>query len=68
MNHEPLTMNHEPLTMNLSKPLTLPQADPEMDDWELRSYNIPDLSTESVPFDEKDVKMLFEKVSATPFH
>lgn len=51
----------------LSKPLTLPQADPEMDDWNLLSYNIPDLSTEPVAFDQNDVKTLFEQVSAAPF-
>ena len=51
----------------LSKPLPLPQADPEMDDWNLLSYNIPDLSTEPVAFDQNDVKTLFEKVSATSF-
>ncbi len=58
---------HRPLQL-LSKPLVLPQADPEADDWELRSYNIPDLSTQPVPFDQNDVKTLFEGVPATPFH
>lgn len=50
-----------------TKPLVLPQADPEMDDWNLRSYNIPDLSTLSVPFGERDVKMLVEDMAAIPF-
>lgn len=54
--------------IRLSKPVVLPQADPEMDDWNLRSYNIPDLSTQAVDFDLKDVKMLFEKVNAEQFH
>lgn len=53
--------------VTLSKPLVLPQSDPEMDDWNLRSYNIPDLSTLSVPFGEEDIKMLFERVSPKPF-
>ncbi len=53
--------------VTLSKPLVLPQSDPEMDDWNLRSYNIPDLSTLSVPFGEEDVKLLFERVPSTPF-
>lgn len=54
--------------IHLSKPVVLPQADPEMDDWNLRSYNIPDLSTQPASFGLKDVKMLFENVNAEQFH
>lgn len=52
----------------LSKPLTLPQSDPEMDDWNLRSFNIPDLSNVPAAFGQKDVKMLLESVSSEVFH
>lgn len=52
---------------SLSKPLTLPQEDPEMDDWNLRSYNIPDLSTQSMSFGQKDIKTLLEQVPAEIF-
>lgn len=51
----------------LSKPLTMPQKDPEMDDWDLRSYNIPDLSSLPMSFEQKDVKTLLEQVSAESF-
>ena len=53
--------------IGLSKPLVLPQADPEMDDWELRSYNIPDLSTLPAPYGHREVKTLLEGVQATQF-
>lgn len=52
----------------ISKPFILPQADPEMDDWNLRSYNIPDLSTLPTPYQNKDVKILFEQISAENFN
>ena len=42
-------------SIRLSKALTLPQADPSADDWNLRSYNIPDLSDCSMPFTTDDV-------------
>lgn len=51
----------------LSKPMVLPQADPEMDDWNLRSYNIPDLGTEPMAFGQNEVKMLLENTNAAPF-
>ncbi len=66
-NHDdPDTQDHN-TAVSLSKPFVLPQSDPEMDDWNLRSYNVPDLPTLSVPFDDEDVKMLFERVPPTPF-
>ncbi len=52
---------------SFGKPLAMPQADPEMDDWNLRSYNIPDLSTQPAGFGEKDVIMLLNEVSAEKF-
>jgi len=51
----------------LHSPFPLPQPDPEMDDWNLRSYNIPDLSTLPVPFGQSQVKTLLEEVNAQPF-
>lgn len=51
----------------ITKPLVMPQADPEMDDWNLRSYNIPDLSDESMPYGAKESKMLMERVVSEPF-
>ncbi len=50
-----------------NKPLVLPQADPETDDWNLRSFNIPDLSTLPAVFHSKDIKVLLEEVSAEKF-
>lgn len=50
-----------------SAALTLPQSDPEMDDWNLRSYNIPDLSATAAPYGQNEVKMLLEDVVAQPF-
>lgn len=60
---------HLDLSQNgvISKPFILPQADPEMDDWNLRSYNIPDLSTQSVPYQNSDIKILVEQISAENF-
>lgn len=44
-----------------------PQADPEHDDMNLRSYNIPDPSTIAMPFDNDEVKLLLEGVQAESF-
>lgn len=49
------------------KAFVLPQSDPEKDDLSLKSYNIPDLSTEPVPFDAVDVENLYKNLSAEPF-
>lgn len=49
------------------KSFVLPQADPEHDDMNLRSYNIPDLGKKSAPFSTKEVKMLLENANAEVF-
>jgi len=49
---------------SMSKPLVLPQQDPSNDDMNLKSYNIPDLSTIPVSFDENQVKQLLEGTQA----
>lgn len=51
----------------MSKPLVLPQADPQHDDLNLKSYNIPDVSTTAVPFDENQVRQLLENSDALQF-
>lgn len=53
--------------ITLSKALTLPQEDPAADDMNLRSFNIPDLSTMTMPFAHKEVKSLFEHGETTVF-
>lgn len=50
-----------------SKPLVLPQADPEHDDMNLRSYNIPDFGTTAVPFGHNEVKNLVDNVAAETY-
>lgn len=49
------------------KPFVLPQKDPEMDDLNLKSYNIPDLSAMPMPFDSHDVKRVYDEVVAEKF-
>lgn len=51
----------------LSKPLVLPQAEPNHDDLFLRSYNIPDLSMHPMPFGHDQVKQLLESSKAIQF-
>ena len=51
----------------LSKPITLPQADPEADDMNLRSFNIPDLSTVSMSFDTDIISRLVDHTTAESF-
>lgn len=43
------------------KPFVLPQQDPERYDNTLKSYNIPELSASSVPFDAVDIQKLYEQ-------
>ena len=50
------------------KPFVLPQSDPEKDDMNLKSFNIPDLSTTSVPFDKKDIKRMYSNMKAEEFN
>lgn len=49
------------------RPFVLPQADPEMDDFTLKSYNIPDLSTAPVPFDAATVEHIYQAKEAEKF-
>lgn len=49
------------------KPIVLPQSDPEHDDMNLRSYNIPDLSRIVMPFENKDIKLMLNGVTAETF-
>lgn len=48
----------------VSKPMVLPQADPETDDMNLRSFNIPDLSVVATPYDTETIKRLVEHTQA----
>lgn len=48
-------------------PFVLPQSDPEKDDLTLKSYNIPDLSSTTVPFDEAAVKRLCKSAETEHF-
>ena len=41
------------------KPFVLPQRDPEAYDYMLKSFNIPDLSATSVPFDATDIEKVY---------
>lgn len=51
----------------MSKPLVMPQADPEMDDLNLRSFNIPDLSNVATPIDTETINRLVEHTQAESF-
>lgn len=53
--------------LRLSKPIVLPQQDPNADDMNLRSFNIPDLSQQSMPYGTQQIQNLMERVQATPF-
>lgn len=55
------------LTQSPLPSLVLPQSDPAHDDHNLRSYNIPDLSTLPMPFGHDEVKMVLTNVPAEPF-
>lgn len=46
---------------HVSKPFVLPQENPAHYDETLKSYNIPELSPTSVPFDAYDVKAIYEE-------
>lgn len=46
-------------------PFVIPQSDPEMDDLNLKSYNIPDLSSTPVSFGADEVKALEEAPAET---
>lgn len=49
------------------KPFVLPQADPEQEDLNLKSYNIPDLSTTPTTFDFRAVREADARTEAEPF-
>lgn len=49
------------------KPFVLPQMDPERDDLILKSYNIPDLSITSVPFDANSIERISGKIEMEKF-
>ena len=46
------------------KPFVLPQRDPEIYDYMLKSFNIPDLSDSPVPFDAADVEKVYMEQEA----
>jgi hypothetical protein len=46
------------------KPFVLPQRDPEIYDYMLKSFNIPDLSASRVPFDAADIEKLYQEQMA----
>ena len=50
------------------KPFVLPQEDPEHYDQTFKSYNLPDLSASSLPYDAADIKEVFENVKAESFN
>ena len=50
-----------------SKPFVLPQKDPAFYDYNLKSFNIPELSPGSVSFDAFDVESVYEEKDIEPF-
>ena len=46
------------------KPFVLPQRDPEIYDYMLKSFNIPDLSASPVPFDAADIEKVYMEQEA----
>ena len=50
------------------KPFVMPQEDPEHYHLTFKSYNLPDLSSSSLPYDAIDVKKVFEDVKAEKFN
>lgn len=50
------------------KPFVLPQENPEHYLYTFKSYNIPELSAEELPFDALRIKDVYENVPAEPFH
>ncbi len=53
---------------NAAKPFVLPQANPEHDDLNLKSYNIPELSISQVPFDANTLELLIQQTPSEPFN
>ncbi len=54
--------------MNATKPFVLPQNDPEHDDLNLKSYNIPELSNGEVPFDALRLENELSKITLESFN
>lgn len=50
------------------KPFVIPQSDPENDDMNLKSYNIPDLSNRKVSFSSKNIKRIYRDIKAEQFN
>lgn len=50
------------------KPFVMPQEDPEHYHLTFKSYNLPDLSSSSLPYDAIDIKEVFENVKAEKFN
>jgi len=53
---------------NSHKAFVLPQKDPEKDFLNLKSYNIPDLSATSMPYDAKVIEKINRERQAEKFH
>ena len=51
----------------VGKPFVLPQANPEHDDINLKSYNIPELSISQVPFNANLLESLVQQIPAESF-
>lgn len=52
---------------NTHKPFVLPQKDPEYYDYTFKSYNIPELSATSLPFDAATIKHAYQSMQAEVF-
>ncbi|MEG0037981.1 MAG: hypothetical protein RR711_02205, partial [Bacteroides sp.] len=52
---------------NTHKPFVLPQKDPEYYDYTFKSYNIPELSATSLPFDAATIKHAYQNTQAEVF-
>ena len=50
------------------KPFVLPQKDPEYYDYQLKSYNVPELMKNEVPFDAFDIEKMFRTEKPKSLH
>ena len=57
---------HIDSTGKTSKPFVLPQEDPEFYDNTLKSFNIPELLEDRVPFDARDIEKVYWDKEAEP--
>ena len=60
--------SHIDQEMNATKPFVLPQADPEHDDINLKSYNIPELSNGYVYFDALNLERELSNIALESFN